>query len=161
MARRYHQRTTVSTVWVPCFAVQSHLIYLTPVYPEPHLSNTLLWTPITKLYTILRDLSKTWFIQHLVNPTPGLSNTWFIQHLVNPTPGLSNTWFIQHLVNPTPESHTWLIWHVHGEQMSADKPEPTIMWIEKLYICKFFVGWDFCSFNLLDAMRENFKPAKI
>ena len=69
--------------------------------------------PFTKLYTILPDLSNTWFIRHLIYPTPGLSDTWFIQHLVYPTPDLSDTWFIQHLVYPTPGlSDTWFIQHL-------------------------------------------------
>jgi hypothetical protein len=55
-------------------------------------------------------LSNTWFIYHLVCPTPGLFIIWFVQHLVYLSSGLSNTWFIQHLVYPTPGlSNIWFI----------------------------------------------------
>ena len=113
--------------------LQSHLVYPTLVYLKTlfiqHAVGNHHHYSVYVQFTLIY-VSNTWFIQHLVHPTPGLSNTWFIQHLVYPTPGLPNTWFIQHLVYPTPGlSDTF-----HEEQTWSDKPGSTVHTYVHTYI---------------------------
>ena len=58
--------------------IQSHLIYPTLVYLKTSFTQPCAVNPhLCTLCTIYPDLSNTWFIQHLVYPTPGLSDTFY------------------------------------------------------------------------------------